>query len=140
MDPPSEGLQAARSEIAAAAARLRRLKRELTQPSRPAARLERWRALRRTIEGLREALSGWAEIHATESLDASADSRRRRRELEARALRAESALSEVEARAQRLDEEHARVLAEIERVHEGWRLLREDLAPPGAAAGERRSG
>lgn len=126
------GLSAARGHLRSAEALLRSL-----QPPRAArpgrSWSARWRLLRRAAEDLRRLLTGWAPAMDREE---SPEAGRRRRELEARSLRAESALRDLEERQDGAQRDWERVFAELERVQEGWRLLAEEgwAVPPPAGA------
>jgi signal transduction histidine kinase len=120
-------LSQARADLGEAGLRLEGLKKRLAPAPAPT-RPERWSALSRALSAAREVLAGWTPRPAS---DGSAEPAllRESSELEARALKAESALREVEARQRELDERRDSVHAELERVHEGWRLLRARAAP-----------
>lgn len=122
------GLAEARGHLREAQAKLKYLKRSFNpKPERPPGdwALD-WNRLRRRLESLIQLTGDWAPAREDAETRGDADWRRRRREMDARSLRVESALREVEEKQEALDLDRQRTLAELERVREGWRLLREE--------------
>ncbi|MFA6094032.1 MAG: ATP-binding protein [Elusimicrobiota bacterium] len=89
-----------------------------------------WRLLRRTLERFQQLLGRVREGAWPDPGLAKPEWERRRRELEARGLRAESAQRELEAKRRASDADWERVSAELESLQEGWLLLAREL-PPG---------
>lgn len=118
------GLSAARQDLDAAAARLRRLKRSLAAPAGEGPRLERWRALRRAVEGLRDAFDHWSPEAGGPALGEGADA-------EESSFAAEAALAELDDRQRALDDRRERALAALERAAEDRAHLRREAGAPG---------
>ncbi|MDE2237579.1 MAG: hypothetical protein KGK30_06790, partial [Elusimicrobia bacterium] len=116
------GLSRARSDLAEAGERLTRIKEALSGGEPDAIRPKRWRALRRLLEMTREALSSWSAAPRKDEENAALW--RESSELQANGLKTENALRTLDRRQRALDDERSSVLAELTRVHEGWRLLR----------------
>src|SRR3989338_8966929 len=135
---PSAGLVQARSLMLEAQAKLKYLKRAFNpKPARkPGDWALDWNRLRRRLESLLELIGDWAPAVSDAEPRGDADWLRRRREMDARALRVESALRALEEKQDALDLDRQRTLAELERVREGWRLLREETHPGAEALPE----
>ncbi|MBI4374998.1 MAG: hypothetical protein HY549_00970 [Elusimicrobia bacterium] len=134
-EEPEKGpdLETARSHLLDAEARLKELKQSLSseKPSKPPEEdISHWRALYRSLYRLRQLMEGWSAAAEEAELHGDAQWARRRREIEARSLRVESALRELEKKQDSLDLERQRVLSELERVQQGWQLLREEAGGP----------
>jgi hypothetical protein len=86
-----------------------------------------WRLLRRTLERIYRSFEGLRLAAWPAGADSRPEWERRRRELEARALRTETAQRELESRQKSLDSEWSRVFSELESVHEGWLTLHAEL-------------
>lgn len=90
-----------------------------------------WTRLRAVMEGLVVVLRGAVNATTARRLDDALRPQweRRRRELEARLLRVETARRELEAKQEGLAVEWERVFAELDRVRDGWTLLGRDFPP-----------
>ncbi|MFA6030075.1 MAG: ATP-binding protein [Elusimicrobiota bacterium] len=93
-----------------------------------------WRLLRRTLERVQQVLGRVREGSWPDPVSSRPEWERRRRELEARSLRAESAQRELERRRQSDGAEWDRVFSELEAVQEGWLLLQKELPAGDPAA------
>ena len=119
-DDPQEpdGLSEARGRLREAQAKLQRLKRAITpEPEKKGSegRSQDWLLLRERLEALRDLLGGWAQAVEDSELQGNADWMRRKREMDARALRVESALRELEEKQQSLDQDRQRRLVKANR-------------------------
>lgn len=96
-------------------------------PSTPP--LSAWSRLRMVMDGLVLLLRGAVAATTQRRKGAHPDWERRRRELEARELRVETARRELENKQQGLEPEWSRVFAELDRIRDGWGALGRDHPP-----------
>lgn len=130
--PPA--LARARQDLAAAAARLRRLKRTAAEPASEPARLQAWRALRLELDALEQLLTAFSPSPSEEPL--SEELAARKSELERRGARAEERLERADALRAQADGFREEALAELDRVRRGWALLRAEARAEGVSPSE----
>ena len=132
---PDPQLIDARAELAAASARLRRLKRLVVKPAAAPARLDAWRALSAAFQTLGESLAAWGGAREGGGDGAA----RERRRLEEEGDRLEAELEELDRQQRALDDRRARAIQGLDGVAHGWKLLSREggAAAPRRADGER---